>query len=356
MIATSRWDTHRVLVAGIAVAAALACATGCGSPNTQPIAMTATIQSSATIWFQPLPSPASWPVIGGIDSGPGFGSLDFLGLFQENAQWPKALARTQAFGMYSSWVVPASDQDLQTAVSFLNANNIGIEIEAPAMQALSTCGSGLEGYVPYPQTVETFTLDYLQRLQALGAQVTFIKVDEPYYFGNVWSDPRSCHFSVEEIATQIGQYVQLVHTVYPNAVVGDVEPIIASAYTPNVVTAMGQWHATYQSVTGAPFPFFFADIDFSNPQWPSLVKSLEVATKQSGTKFGIIYIGDPADTSDAEWSGKAVARFQIYQGQNGGQPDYVFFQSWETHPQYCLPESDPTTFTGVIDAYIDATN
>ena len=85
-------------------------------------------------------------------------------------------------------------------------------------------------------------------------------------------------------------------------------------------------------------------------------RSLEVATKQSGTKFGIIYIGDPADTSDAEWSGKAVARFQIYQGQNGGQPDYVFFQSWETHPQYCLPESDPTTFTGVIDAYIDATN
>jgi hypothetical protein len=233
----------------------------CGSGSPPPAA----IQSSAAIWFHPLPP----------DAAPVSGSTDFLSLFQPDAPWPRAIARTQVFGLYAGWITQASDQELQSVVSFLNTHNMGIEIEAPALQALATCGSGVEGYVPYGQSIQSFSLAYLQRLQSLGAQVRYIKVDEPYYFGRVVNDPRSCNFSVAEVATEVDQYVQLVHTVYPRAQVGDVEPIIAAAYTPDVVTAIGQWHSTYQTVTGAPFPFFFADIDFSNPAWPTIVKQLE---------------------------------------------------------------------------------
>jgi hypothetical protein len=258
-------------------------------------------------------------------------------------------------GFYAAWITAVSDQDLQTIVAFLNAHNMGIEIEAPALQAQATCGSGVEGYVPYGQSIQAFTLAYLQRLQRLGAQVLFIKVDEPYFYGSVVGDPRSCHFSVVEVASEVGQYAQLVKTVYPNAAVGDVEPIVGSAYVPDVGTAIGQWHDTYQAVTGTPFPFFFADIDFSIPAWPTIVKELEDGTRQRGMRFGIIYIGDELDVSDAKWAGKAVARFQTYQLENGGRPDYVLFQSWQPYPQFCLPESDPTTFTSVIDAYIGAT-
>jgi hypothetical protein len=333
--------THGQSIAALACSAlATLCLAACssGSPSVAPI------QSSAAIWFHPLPP----------DAAPVAGSSDFLALFQPNAPWPRAMAKTQVFGLYAGWITATSDQDLQSVVAFLNAHNVGIEIEAPALQALSTCGSGVEGYVPYGQSLHDFTLAYLQRLQGLGAQVLFIKVDEPYYFGSVVNDPRSCHFSVTEVANEVGQYAQLVKNVYPNAAVGDVEPIIASAYVPDVVTAIGLWHDTYQTVTGAPFPFFFADTDFSNPSWPTIVKQLEDNTRQTGLQFGIIYIGDAQDASDAEWTGKVVARFQLYQGENGGQPDYVLFQSWHPHPQFCLPESDHTTFTGVINAYIDA--
>jgi hypothetical protein len=90
--------------------------------------------------------------------------------------------------------------------------------------------------------------------------------------------------------------------------------------------------------------------------WASLVKQLEIATHQRGLRFGIIYIGDEFDMSDPEWTGKVVARFQSYQGSsNGGSPDYVLYQSWEPHPHLCLPESDPTPFTGAIAAYVKAT-
>ena len=300
------------------------------------------------LWFHPLPSPAAWP------NGPHRGSRDFLALFQANAAWPRAMAHVGVVGMYAGWITAASDQALQETVAFLNAHEMGIEIEAPALQAQPTCGSGVEGYAPWGLSLYEFTLAYLHRLKALGAQVRFVKVDEPFYFGSVVADPRSCHFPVPEVALAVGQFAQLVRTVYPDAAVGDVEPIIASAYPPDVVTAMAQWHATYRAVTGAPFPFFFADVDFGDPEWPAIVKALEAGTRQGGMPFGIIYTGDEQDASDAEWAGKAVERFKIYEEEHGGRPDYVLFQSWEPHPKRCLPESDPTTFTGVIDAYINA--
>ncbi len=322
----------------------------CGSSGT-PAATVPKIQSAATIWFHPLPAALAWP--GGSEDG---GSTDFVSLFQGNAPWPSSMGRTQVVGLYSGWITAATPAMLQSVVMFVNTHNMAIEIEAPAMQALATCGSGVEGYVPYGQSLHDYTLAYLQRLKALGAARIFIKVDEPYYFGSVVGDPRSCHFSVGEVASQVAQYVQLVQTVFPDAVVGDVEPVIASGYSPDVITALTAWHDTYQAVSGAPFPFFFADIDWSNLAWASLVKQLEIATHQRGLRFGIIYIGDKFDTSDAEWTGKVVARFQSYQGSsNGGSPDYVLFQSWEPHPQLCLPESDPTPFTGAIAAYVKAT-
>ena len=305
-------------------------------------------QKSASIWFHPKPPAMDWP------GGNGGGSMDFLALFQPDAPWLNAIARVSVFGMYAGWITAASDQDLQETVAFLNAHHMGVEIEAPALQALATCGSGVEGYVPYGLSLHNFTLAYLQRLKALGAQVPFVKVDEPFYFGSVVDDPRSCHFPVSEVAAEVGDYAQLVKSVYPNVAVGDVEPVIASAYTPNVGAALRHWHETYRKVTGARLPFFLADIDFSNPAWPLIVKSLEHQTRQRGMRFGIIYIGDQQDTSDAEWSSKSVARFETYQIQNGGRPDYVLFQSWQPHPEFCLPESDPTTFTGVLDAYIGA--
>ena len=342
--------SHRRSLAALASSAiVILCLAACGSGNGSP--PVAPIQSSATIWFHPLPSAVDSQ--GGSPTG---GSVDFMALFQPGAPWPRVMARTQVIGMYAGWITTVDQASLQSIVAFLNAHNMGIEIEAPAMQALANCGSGVEGYVPYGQSVQNFTLAYLQRLQALDAQVLYIKVDEPYFFGNVVSDPRSCHFTVTQIATEVGQYTQLVKTIYPNAQVGDVEPVIASAYSPDVVTALGQWHDTYRTVTGAPFPFYFADIDWSNPEWPSIVKQLEEQTRQREMQFGIIYIGDMQDVSDAEWTGKVVARFETYQGQNGGQPDYVLFQSWEPYPQYCLPETDSTTFTGAIEAYVEATN
>ena len=130
-------------------------------------------RSSAAIWFQPQPPGMNGP-FGHV------GSSDFLALFRPNAPWPQVLARTQAVGFTAGWLYSASNQELRSIVAFLNAHKIGIEIEAPALQARSTCGSGVEGYVPFGLpgglNLKSFTLAYLDRLKALGADVTFMKV------------------------------------------------------------------------------------------------------------------------------------------------------------------------------------
>lgn len=333
------------------------------SPSSTPVTP---IVSSATIWFHPQ-QPSQNGSLGGI------GSTDFLSLFQANAPWPRVMAHTQAFGLYATWIYGASDQEVRSTVAFLNAHKIGIEIEAPALQALSTCGTGIEGLVPFglPNglNLHTFTLGYLQRLKALGANLLFVKADEPYYFGTSVADttvqkiaqmegkpaPVSCNFSVSQVSSDVGQFAQLVKSVYPDAAVGDTEPVNTSDYSPDAATVIDQWHTNYRLVTGVPFPFFVADVNFGNPKWPTLVKTLETGSRERGIKFGIIYIGDRTDTSDAEWTDKVVARFREYQGADGGRPDYVVFQSWEPQPKLTLPETDPTTFTGVINAYITAT-
>jgi hypothetical protein len=311
------------------------------SPTTAPTA------SSAAIWIQPKPlAVGQTGLLGG-------GSSDFTSLFFGTASWSSTVAHTAVFGFYAGWVSSIDTATLTTAVNFLTAQNIPIELEAPSLQATATCGTNVEGYVPYGQSLTTFTNGYLQRLKALGADVRYIKVDEPYFFGSIAaSSPNSCAWPVSQVATYVAQYAQLVHQTYPNAEVGDVEPIITTGYGTDPVTALTGWHDAFATAMGAQFPFFIADMDFSNTGWAALAVQMQTTMRARGEKFGIIFIGDPTDTSDAIWSGKALSRAQTFTSTSGSAPDFVFFQSWDPYPQYCLPESDATTFTGVVKAYV----
>ena len=152
-----------IAITGAAIALSSAVSYGADEPpsasvTSGPSPVVSHISSAAAIWFHPMPP-------GGV---PISGSVDYMALFQPKTRWPIALAKTQLIGLYAGWVADTSDQDLEEIVTFLNAHNMGIELEAPSLQATATCGTGLEGYVPYGQSLTEFTLGYLQRLQALG--------------------------------------------------------------------------------------------------------------------------------------------------------------------------------------------
>lgn len=316
-------------------------------PSSAPVAKTA---RAADIWLQPKPYAVGAT---GLLAG---GSSDFTSLFSSTTDWPSTAAHTNVFGFYAGWISTIDAATLTTVVDFLSARHIPIEIEAPSLQATATCGSGVEGYAPYGQSLIDFTNAYLGRLKSLGADVGYIKVDEPLFFGSniPASEPGSCRWPVSQVAQYVAQFVRLVHATYPNAQVGDVEPLIAAGYSTDSETAISGWHDAFATAMGTPFPFFVADMDFGNPAWASLAVQMQQTIRARGERFGIIFIGDPTDTSDAVWASKTLARSQTFAITTGSAPDFVFFQSWDPHPQYTLPETVPTTFTGVVKAYLDS--
>jgi hypothetical protein len=318
-----------------------------GSSTTAP--SEGTMSSNAAIWIQPKPE------VQGQTGLLGGGSSDFTALFAGTAGWPSTVAHTAVFGLYAGWVADIDATTLANVVTFLNAQHIPIELEAPALQATATCGNNVEGYVPYGQILADFTNAYLQRLKALGANVAYIKVDEPYFFGSIAaSSPNSCAWPVSQVADDVARYAQLVHATYPNAEVGDVEPIITTGYGTDTAIALSAWHDAFATAMGTPFPFFIADMDFGNPGWPALAVRMQRTMRARHERFGIIFIGEPTDTSNAIWSSKTLSRAQTFASTSGSAPDFIFFQSWDPYPHSCLPESDPTTFTGTVKAYFDS--
>ena len=65
----------------------------------------------------------------------------------------------------------------------------------------------------------------------------------------------------------------------------------------------------------------------------------------------MIYNGGSA-TSDASWLATAGRRVLAYEDA-GPRSEHVIFQSWMDKPDRALPETDPLTFTALVNRYVD---
>jgi hypothetical protein len=287
------------------------------------------------VFFGPLPEPD--------------GSLDFMDLFAEGAPWTQAAQHVQIFNLFGGWVAhfpweppEATDDELLQIIADLNRRAIAIGFEASPLVATDECGQGIEGFFGPEEGLRIVT-----RLKQLGATVRYVSLDEPFAFGHIYEGPQACHWSPEQIAQQVQDYIAAIKTVYPDAIIGDNEPLWAGVDVGELV----DWLDAYQAVTGSPLPFIHLDLDFSRPDWPTAAKVLEAAARARGIEFGIFYLGDPGDATDAEWLNKAFERARVYELIAGGKPDHVQFESWHDRPDYLLPETNPDTFTALLDRY-----
>lgn len=298
-------------------------------------ALSPNLSTRPLIYFGPLPHSA--------------GSLDFMNLFREDAPWTETARRVQVFMLYGGWVahfpwepLEATDEELSAIIADLNRRGIAIGFEAGPLVATDECGRGIEGFFGPEEGIRI-----VKKLKELGADVKFVQLDEPYYFGHIYSGPNACQWPVEKIAREVQNYIRAIKGYYPDAIIGDNEALLSDVVPEDMV----EWMDTFESVTGSPLPFLHLDLDYSRADWPQAAKQIEDAARARGVEFGIFYFGDPGDASDAQWVGKAFERARVYELIAGGRPDHVVFQSWHDRPDYVLPETDPETFTGLIDLY-----
>jgi hypothetical protein len=290
------------------------------------------------IWFAPLPP---------MPTGPGrpyTGSDDFLALFDAGAGWQAAAGHVRVFKLYGEWVAyHASASELRAAVEGIVSRGLALAVEMGPLDPPADCGAGVESFAGLDEAARIS-----DRLRLAGATLQVIALDEPWYFAHVYSGAGACRWRTDQVAMAVADFTRAMRKAWPGVVVGDTEP------TPAPVDAAGlaAWLAAYRAAAGEGFGFVHLDIDWSRPDWAAMARDVAEAAAEAGVPFGVIYNGGAA-TSDAAWLRLAGQRVLDY-ATDTSDPDHVIFQSWMDKPDRVLPETDPLTFTALIDRYAGA--
>ena len=268
-------------------------------------------------------------------------------MFTPGAEWTAASSRIQVFKLYPEMLSPIfagsfSDATLQQIFSYLNSQHIALAVEFPPLSPTASCGMGVEGFGA------ELALPEATRIQQLGGNLQYIALDEPFYHASsLYNGPNGCQWTPAQIAANALQSVAQVRTVFPDVIVGDIEPVPSGSNWLSVYTAgIDAWTAA----AGAPFAFFHFDINWGD-DWKPDVESLREALQQRSIPFGMIYNGWTSDSSNAQWMSDAENHYAEWEAQGGTIPSHVIFQSWYAYPDHVLPETDPTALTYLIDSY-----
>jgi len=287
-------------------------------------------------WFAALP-----PQPG----GPYDGSDDYMDLFQPGAPWEQASSYLKVYKLYGGWVArPPSQAALRQAIQAIRQRGLALAVEVgPLNPGEGDCGLYVEGFAGEEGVQQT-----VRRIKDLGGELNLIAFDEPYYYGHFYDGEHACHWTGEKIAKEIDNFIQQVRAIFPEMIIGDIEPLTG----PADAQAYKTWLETFRAVNGYDLAFLHLDIDWSNTSWPQQVKTMVEYGDQLNVEIGMIYNGNPQDETDEDWlaiAGERVKRFE----STGSQLDHVIFQSWHDRPDRALPDSDPSTFTGFLRTYFE---
>ncbi len=312
-----------------------------GTPTMQPTTPTSyptpDLSTRPLVWFGPLPPMQERP------SRPFIGAPDFMDLFHPEAPWEQAASHVQVFKLYGEWISgDATDAQLQQVFADLKRRGIAVDVDEGPLSATPECGSGVEGFAGINEG-----LHIAQRVKAAGGTINLIDMDEPFVNASIYSGPNACHWPAEKVAQGVYEYVKTMEKQFPGIIIGTSEPFLKGMKTED----LENYFEAYHQVSGAYFPFYHLDLDYTIPEWPQIAKELEAYCRARGIDFGIYYLGDWDATSDENWLAQAGERVKTYELKFGGKPDHVIFQSWTDHPDYSLPETKAYTYTNFVDQY-----
>ena len=264
------------------------------------------------------------------------GSSDYMDLFQDGASWSSVAPRVSVFKLYPFFVGRSPEADLIAVVHGLASRHIAIALEARGLTDDGECtGDGGD-----------ITPRLLRRLKSVGADLKFIALDEPVKH---WLTAKiSCKASVRRIAANLAANVAKFRAIYPSVEVGDIEPVGDYPDVPNLLTDLVAFTKAYEQASGERLGFFHADVTW-NGSWKSPVTDLARRLRSEQVPFGVIVNGTDLAPSDEVWTKEALSHLETLEHGNAYRPDTLVFQSWVDHPHRVLPESDPTTLTGIVN-------
>ena len=275
------------------------------------------------------------------------GVLDWGAQFRPGAPWQTVEDHLQAYFLTAAYIAIAPDDELRRIWENLQRHHVGIVLPLQSIaRPRAGCGR-IEGYAPPGQG--TFVA---RKLKRLGMRIRYIRMDGPLFAGHYSTNRHACRLSVPELVQRVKANLDEYLRIFPDAVVGEVEPFPALTEQPDWQTTYRAFNSQLAEAIGRPIAFFNLDISWQNPAWRERLAMMENFVHQLGMKFGIIYDGAGYDDTDSRWMTEAQRHFGEIESDLGVIPDQAIFQSWNRFPVRALPETSPAAHTHLIMRYL----
>jgi hypothetical protein len=282
--------------------------------------------------------PQIWFSMGAISSPAGHHSWELL-FYQPDVPWPAYMDHVTAVGILTQALVKIPDADLAKVVARLKEKHVALGVEM-LVQADDTPGCGgwqVEGYYATDQVAALAA-----KLKRAGAEVGYIAMDEPLWFGHYYNGKNACHSSIDNVAERVAKNLHEYLKVFPNAIIGDGEPFPAITDQPNWKDDYKHWIEAFHTKVGKELAFTDVDINWGVKNWPASVQAFAYFAKDVGMPMGIIYNAPPpsASTTNQGWLDGAVHNFSYIEDTLHVVPDWAIFTSWDKYPGHALTDEN----------------
>jgi hypothetical protein len=295
-------------------------------------------------------TPQIWFSMGGISSPAGHHSWEVL-FYQPNSPWPPVMDHVTAVGILTQALVKIPDADLAKVVARLKEKHVALGVEMLA-QAYDPpgCGGGVEGYYPTDQVAALAA-----KLKRAGAEVGYIVMDEPLWFGHYYNGKNACHSSIDNVAERVAENLHEYLKVFPNAIIGDGEPFPSITDQPNWKEDYRHWLEAFHAKTDKTLAFTDVDINWGVKSWPASLQAMAGLARDVNMPLGIIYNAGPplASMSNQAWLDEAVRNFTHIENTLHIVPNWVVFTSWEKYPGHALTDENGPGEDYVLKQYLN---
>jgi hypothetical protein len=301
-------------------------------------------QVNPTIWVSPLDSHwrRTW----------NFPANDWDELFEPAAPWASVASHVHVFELSKRFVSEADDTEMRRVVTFLKDNKIKLALQGTPLVATQACGLGVEGHGPAADMAQEAA-----RIRSAGGDLAYVSMDEPLFYGRFlryfkWRGARkTCDYPIKDLAAQTAGKIAQVRAIFPAVVVGDTEPFgIPPSYSAEWNAGLAEWIDAYKSATGQVLSFLQADLVWSTPTWKSDFLEGAAIARSKSIPMGIIYNASPKDRN---WTALAASHYRLIEGELKVVPAQAVFKTWTDYPRRMLPESDRSTFSGLVHEYLN---
>jgi hypothetical protein len=248
-------------------------------------------------------------------------------------------------------VVGLPNKDLAKVTKRLKEHNVAMSVAmlAQAYDKQAHCGANVEGYFPPEQTAV-----WALKLRQNGADLKYLAMDEPLWFGHYYNGPSACHSTIERVAELVAENVRAYKKQYPNVAVGDGLPVPSFTDQPNWQADLKHWMQAFNSANGQPLAFIQLDIDWQHKNWEQSVKALSRFLRGMNMPFGIVYNAPPGGSAmtNEQWLESAKRNFVHIEKELHIEPDQVTFASWARYPRRSVSDQSGLGEDWLVKEYV----